>query len=91
MNILEGIRFGLANGAEEFIIHHYSYNGQRYSQTPKSVFSYVRGYEDCEIVNFHISTASRFYNQRLNSYECSKREKSLCEISYRLPDESLTD
>ena len=87
MTLQQAIEFGIAMGMQTFNVRHYLHHcgsAQKYWQDGETIFDFIKGYENCIVVNCYFGTA---YRETIPTTYFPRPYH--CVINYRLPDEEL--
>jgi hypothetical protein len=87
MTIKQAVAFAIASGMTTFNIHHYAYQGKVYTQTADTIYDFIKGYEDDDVVTVYFGTAYSQYNKDTDSRVYLR--PTHCHIIYKLKNENL--
>lgn len=81
MTIKQAIEIAIASGMTTFTLRHHTYTGRALEQTINSVYDFIKGYEDCDVMSLHLGN--------WHSLGGVYTRPTHCNIIYKLSGEKL--
>ena len=77
MKLKQAIEIAIASGMTEFEVWHDSYNGKRYRQTTKTIYNFIKDYENDNVLTINFGSDYSYIN---NNDERVYTQPTLCTI-----------
>lgn len=84
MTLKQAIEFGIQMGMKTFSVSHFAYDGKTFEQTAETIFDFIKGYEDTEVITCYFGT---YYSYSIPSWHYQRPEH--CHFVYRMANEKI--